>query len=68
MGDFNVTRFSDDRNRPGGVSGDMHGFSDWIDLEELLDLPLLNQAFTSSNLREDPSLAKLEGGSFFYLE
>ncbi|KAK1301673.1 hypothetical protein QJS10_CPB12g00740 [Acorus calamus] len=60
LGDFNVTRFVEDRNRQGPTSAAMEEFSDWIDQEELMELPLANQAYTWSNLWEDPSLAKLD--------
>ncbi|KAK1320550.1 hypothetical protein QJS10_CPA03g00814 [Acorus calamus] len=60
MGDFNVTRWIEDRNRRGGISRDMRLFSDWIETEGLLDLPLMSQAYTWSSLREHPSLARLD--------
>ncbi|KAK1277142.1 hypothetical protein QJS04_geneDACA020839 [Acorus gramineus] len=46
VGDFNVTRFASDRNREAPNTTAMHRFSEWIDNEGLLDLPLSNQAFT----------------------
>ncbi|KAK1289091.1 hypothetical protein QJS10_CPB18g00678 [Acorus calamus] len=46
LGDFNVTRFVEDRNR--------------IAEEGLVDLPIANQNFTWSNLREVPALARLD--------
>ncbi|KAK1313371.1 hypothetical protein QJS10_CPA06g01149 [Acorus calamus] len=60
VGDFNVTRFPEDRNRPGQITPGMAGFSSWIDGEGLIDIPTRNQAFTWSNLREIPSLARLD--------
>ncbi|KAK1291915.1 hypothetical protein QJS10_CPB17g00785 [Acorus calamus] len=60
LGDFNITRFSEERNADTGVTQDMERFSDWINLEGLLELPLANLAFTWSNMREAPSMAKLD--------
>ncbi|KAK1297780.1 Biogenesis of lysosome-related organelles complex 1 subunit 2 [Acorus calamus] len=60
VGDFNVTRFVEDRNRDGVVSQAMEEFSEWIDLEGLIDLPLANLSYTWSSMRTDPSLAKLD--------
>ncbi|KAK1269255.1 hypothetical protein QJS04_geneDACA018473 [Acorus gramineus] len=60
MGDFNVTGWEEDRNRNGGVSTDMRLFSEWIEFEGLIDLPLSWQSFTWSSLRENPSLSRLD--------
>ncbi|KAK1276479.1 hypothetical protein QJS04_geneDACA020812 [Acorus gramineus] len=60
LGDFNITRFSEDRNTEVGVLQDMEWFNEWIDQEGQLDLPLANLAFTWSNMRGTPSLAKLD--------
>ncbi|KAK1292074.1 hypothetical protein QJS10_CPB17g00140 [Acorus calamus] len=60
LGDFNVTRFGGERNRAGVVSSSMEIFSEWIDSEGLLDLPIENHAFTWSNMRDSPSMAKLD--------
>ncbi|KAK1260931.1 hypothetical protein QJS04_geneDACA013389 [Acorus gramineus] len=60
MGDFNVTRFVEERNRPGPMSHGMTSFSNWIEGEGLLDVPISNHAFTWSNLRESPALARLD--------
>ncbi|KAK1282112.1 hypothetical protein QJS10_CPB22g00396 [Acorus calamus] len=60
VGDFNVTRFPEDHNRPGQITPGMAGFSSWIDGEGLIDIPTRNQAFTWSNLQEVPSLARLD--------
>ncbi|KAK1289248.1 hypothetical protein QJS10_CPB18g00706 [Acorus calamus] len=59
LGDFNVTRFIEDRNRGDTVKPDMELFSDWIAREGLLDIPIPNLAYTWSNMREVPSMAKL---------
>ncbi|KAK1259135.1 hypothetical protein QJS04_geneDACA017953 [Acorus gramineus] len=49
-GDFNVTRFVEDRNRAGMGTSAMDKFSEWIDMEGLLDLPISNYAYTWSNM------------------
>ncbi|KAK1293019.1 hypothetical protein QJS10_CPB17g00832 [Acorus calamus] len=38
----------------------MNRFSEWIDEEGLLDLPLANHAYTWSNMRADPTLVRLD--------
>ncbi|KAK1324892.1 hypothetical protein QJS10_CPA01g02100 [Acorus calamus] len=38
----------------------MSGFSTWVDNEGLIDIPLSNHEFTWSNLRDEPSLARLD--------
>ncbi|KAK1309278.1 hypothetical protein QJS10_CPA09g00767 [Acorus calamus] len=60
MGDFNVLRRAEERNRGGEVSPAMVQFSDWIEEEGLIDLPISNHAYTWSNMREEPSLARLD--------
>ncbi|KAK1278543.1 hypothetical protein QJS04_geneDACA014435 [Acorus gramineus] len=60
MGDFNVTRFSSDRNKEGSISGSMEQLSAWVANVGLLDIPLVNQQFTWSNLRTQPYFARLD--------
>ncbi|KAK1313623.1 hypothetical protein QJS10_CPA06g00033 [Acorus calamus] len=60
LGDFNVTRYVGDRNRPGPISPGMTSFSSWIDEEGLLDIPLCNSSYTWSNMQEVPSMARLD--------
>ncbi|KAK1259851.1 hypothetical protein QJS04_geneDACA017941 [Acorus gramineus] len=38
----------------------MDKFSEWIDMEGLLDLPISNHAYTWSNMQDTPTLAKLD--------
>ncbi|KAK1283687.1 hypothetical protein QJS10_CPB21g01504 [Acorus calamus] len=49
-----------DRNRGGSITVGMEAFSHWIAQEGILDIPLSNLRYTWSNLREVPSLAKLD--------
>ncbi|KAK1302928.1 hypothetical protein QJS10_CPB12g00782 [Acorus calamus] len=58
--DFNVTRFAEDRNRAGGSSAAMDKFSALLDAEGFLDLTITNHAYTWSNLRKNPALAKFD--------
>ncbi|KAK1277944.1 hypothetical protein QJS04_geneDACA014426 [Acorus gramineus] len=60
MGDFNCTRFIEDRNQVGPLSSSMSRFFEWISEEHLSDIPLANQCFTWCNLRGNPSCAKLD--------
>ncbi|KAK1290371.1 Transcription factor bHLH87 [Acorus calamus] len=60
MGDFNMVHRPDERNRISQSSPAMTNFSDWIEEEGLLDLPIANHQFTWSNMREEPSLARLD--------
>ncbi|KAK1310988.1 hypothetical protein QJS10_CPA08g00605 [Acorus calamus] len=59
-GDFNITRYCGERNRDDQESRTMQIFSEWINEEALLDLPIPNHAFTWSNMRDDPALARLD--------
>ncbi|KAK1289164.1 hypothetical protein QJS10_CPB18g00789 [Acorus calamus] len=58
-GEFNVTRFVEEQNRGGTLTPAMLRFSEWFDQENLLDMPP-NLACTWTNMRESPSLAKLD--------
>ncbi|KAK1309215.1 hypothetical protein QJS10_CPA09g00935 [Acorus calamus] len=60
MGDFNITRFTKDRNREGVITRHMARFSEWVADEGLSDVPLSNQCYTWSNLHERPSCALLD--------
>ncbi|KAK1288350.1 hypothetical protein QJS10_CPB19g00426 [Acorus calamus] len=60
VGDFNVTRSAAERNRDGLVTPGMSAFSDWIEEEGLIDLTIANHQYTWSNMREEPSLARLD--------
>jgi hypothetical protein len=49
-GDFNVTRFPNERSGDGRFRSDMMDFSDFISEQGLMDLPLAGGTFTWSNL------------------
>ncbi|KAL4199966.1 hypothetical protein AMTRI_Chr03g147400 [Amborella trichopoda] len=59
-GDFNVTRWSHERNLNTNVSQGMLDFSDFISRYKLLDIPTQGNAFTWSNHSAQPSLDKLD--------
>ncbi len=59
-GDFNLIRTPEDRNRGGRDGCGARLFNDLISELALIDLPLLNQRFTWSNMQRCPVLAKLD--------
>ncbi|KAL4195209.1 hypothetical protein AMTRI_Chr05g72220 [Amborella trichopoda] len=58
-GDFNITRWSHERNTSSRVSQSMLDFSDFISKTNLLDIPLQGNRFTWSSPSSQPSLSKL---------
>ncbi|KAK1288910.1 hypothetical protein QJS10_CPB19g00866 [Acorus calamus] len=60
MGDFNIVRRAEERNHHGQTTPAMEIFFDWIEEEGLMDLPIPNHKFTWSNLRDLPSMARLD--------
>ncbi len=59
-GDFNLTRNCVERTGNTWSGRIMSLFNDLVNELELIDLPLSNQSFTSSNLQNRPSMAKLD--------
>ncbi|KAL4191825.1 hypothetical protein AMTRI_Chr06g190990 [Amborella trichopoda] len=59
-GDFNITRWSHERNSNSIISQGMMDFSDFISRNELLEIPLQGNRFTWSNHSSQPSLSKLD--------
>lgn len=59
-GDFNLYKFAEDRNRPGGDPGDMSLFNNFISDMELVDIPFSGRTYTWSNMEKDPLLIKLD--------
>jgi len=49
MGDFNMTRFKEERQRYVGNLNDMDSFNDLIQELALIDIPLGGRSFTWSN-------------------
>ncbi|KAK1298474.1 hypothetical protein QJS10_CPB14g01202 [Acorus calamus] len=60
IGDFNIVRRTEERNNMGPETPAMRVFSDWIEDEGLIVMPILNHRFTWRNLRERPSMARLD--------
>ncbi|XP_058068559.1 uncharacterized protein LOC131217640 [Magnolia sinica] len=60
VGDFNVTRFVDEKSHRNKITPAMAAFSRWIEDQELVDLPLLGSRFTWSNGRATPILSRLD--------
>ncbi|XP_058111123.1 uncharacterized protein LOC131254135 [Magnolia sinica] len=58
--DFNITRFTEDHSRKRRPFPAMRRFSDWIQSEQLIDLPLLGAKFTWSNERANPTFSRLD--------
>ncbi|KAL4188896.1 hypothetical protein AMTRI_Chr08g204290 [Amborella trichopoda] len=59
-GDFNVIRWSYERNSSTSISQGMKDFSDFISRNELLDIPIQSSRFTWSNHAANPTLSKLD--------
>lgn len=60
MGDFNLYRTSENRNREGANIGDMFLFNSMISHMELTEIPLHGKRFTWSNMQQPPLLEKLD--------
>lgn len=59
-GDFNEILFLDKRNKATRRIRGMDVSGDFVDQNELIDVPLLGARFTWSNFQESPSLSKLD--------
>lgn len=60
IGNFNLCRSPDDRNRLGGNHLDMYLFNEAISSLGLVDLPLKGRRFTWSNKQPSPLLERLD--------
>lgn len=60
VGDFNLYRCPEDRNKLGGNFSEMQMFNDTILDLDLLDIPFSGRRFTWSNMQLDPLLVKLD--------
>jgi exonuclease III len=60
VGDFNLMRIPDNRNRPGGNINDMMLFNDVIYHLDLVEIPLKGRAFTWSNMQRNCLLEKID--------
>lgn len=60
LGDFNLYRFPENRNREGADLSDMNLFNNVISHLGLIDIPLQGKRFTRSNMQNPPLLEKLD--------
>lgn len=60
MGDFNLIRGPNDRNRAGGDPNNMLLFNDIIQTLDWEEIPLKGRTFSWSNMQLDPLLEKLD--------
>jgi endonuclease/exonuclease/phosphatase family metal-dependent hydrolase len=60
MGDFNLIRSTEDRNRPGGNINNMLLFNSLIQQHDLEEIPLKGRSYTWSNMQNSPLIEKLD--------
>jgi hypothetical protein len=60
LGDFNLMRYSSDKNKCNFRQNEADIFNDTNNLLSLIELPLLDRAYTWSNNRQDPTLQKID--------
>jgi hypothetical protein len=60
VGDFNLIRKLEDRNRPGGNPVEMHMFNEAINSLGLTEIPLHGRHFTWTNKQQPPLLERLD--------
>jgi hypothetical protein len=60
LGDFNIIRAPENRNKPGGDIQRILNFNLAISQLGVQEMPLKGQAFTWSNMQRDPLLEKLD--------
>jgi hypothetical protein len=58
--DFNMIRFPHEKNNSNFHPEESKAFNDFINESCLIDLPLLDRAFTWSNKRSTPTLERLD--------
>lgn len=60
MGDFNLIRCPENRNRPGGNHTDMMLFNDLIHHLYLVDIAFQGASYSWSNMQGNPLLEKID--------
>lgn len=60
-GHFNIIRFSCDKKGGCPINSAMRAFSDWIGIQNLVDLPLGGAKYTRSNRQEESVMSRLIG-------
>lgn len=58
--DFNIVRFSEERLESDTNIGERVLFNELINITKLKEIPLYDRQYTWSNMRDNPSLAKLD--------
>lgn len=60
MGDFNLIRSPENRNRPGGNLSDMLLFNNLINHLDLVEIAFQGREYSWSNMQYNPWLEKLD--------
>lgn len=60
MGDFNLIRGPENRNKPGGDVSEMLLFNEAISALGLVELPLIGRKYTWTNKQDNPLLERLD--------
>ena len=60
VGDFNLLRKPEDRNREGGDINEMYLFNEAISALGIVELPLLGRYFTWTNKQTPPLMERLD--------
>jgi exonuclease III len=60
LGDFNLMRYSTDKNQNNFRKNEADLFNDAINQLSLIELPLMDRAFTWSNNKQSPTLEKID--------
>jgi exonuclease III len=60
VGDFNLIRNPDNRNKPGGDINLMIAFNEALSKLGVIEIPMHGQSFTWSNMKHNPLLKKLD--------
>jgi endonuclease/exonuclease/phosphatase family metal-dependent hydrolase len=60
VGDFNLFRRPENRNRPGGDPSMMMAFNEAISKLGVMELPLAGQQYTWSNMQQNPLIERLD--------
>ncbi|KAG2591039.1 hypothetical protein PVAP13_5NG449740 [Panicum virgatum] len=60
VGDFNIIRFTSEKNKSGRLSRSSHVFNSVIAAQELIDVRMSGEKFTWSNNQENPTLERLD--------
>jgi len=60
LGDFNLTRYANDKNQGAFNATEAARYSDIINSLALIEIPLVDRAFTWSNKRDTPTLVRLD--------